>query len=112
KTMLSHERQIPCYAGRLNLVLTESGDVYPCEILSTSFGNIREYDYDLKKIVHSELARSILASIEKNLCYCTHECNFITNILFNPRLYPSLAREYVQIQGPHSTRVNTPGLRL
>ncbi|HEX20590.1 MAG TPA: radical SAM protein, partial [Acidiferrobacteraceae bacterium] len=31
KTMLSHERQIPCYAGRLNLVLTESGDVYPCE---------------------------------------------------------------------------------
>ncbi|GMQ91828.1 MAG: radical SAM protein [Gammaproteobacteria bacterium] len=112
QTMLSHERQIPCYAGRLNLVLTESGDVYPCEILSTSFGNIREYGYDLKKIIHSERARSILESIHQNHCYCTHECNFITNILFNPRLYPILAKEYVQIQGPHSTRVNAPGLRL
>jgi len=112
QTMLSHERQIPCYAGRLNLVLTESGEVYPCEILSTSFGNIREHGYDLKKIMRSERARSILESIHQNHCYCTHECNFITNILFNPRLYPILAKEYVQIQGPHSTRVNAPGLRL
>ena len=30
-------------------------------------------------------------------CYCTHECYFMTNILFNPRLYPALAREYIQL---------------
>ncbi|GMR20459.1 MAG: heme b synthase [Gammaproteobacteria bacterium] len=98
QTMLSHERQIPCYAGRLNLVLTETGEVYPCEILSTSFGNVRNYDYDMKEIVHSEAAESVLDSIVHKRCYCTHECYFITNILFNPRLYPTLAKEYVQIQ--------------
>jgi radical SAM protein with 4Fe4S-binding SPASM domain len=112
QTLLDQQRQIPCYAGKLNLVLTETGEVYPCEILSTSFGNVRDYDYNMKEIVRSERARSILESIHQNHCYCTHECNFITNILFNPRLYPILAKEYMQIQGPHSTRVNAPGLRL
>jgi len=112
QTMLSHERQIPCYAGRLNLVLTETGDVYPCEILSTSFGNVRDYDYNMKEIVRSDLARPVLDSIVNNRCYCTHECYFITNILFNPRLYPALAREYVQIQGTHPVRVSAPPLRL
>ncbi|GMR21187.1 MAG: hypothetical protein BMS9Abin36_1786 [Gammaproteobacteria bacterium] len=97
QTMRSHERQIPCYAGRLNLVLTETGDVYPCEILSTSFGNVRDYNYNIKEIVRSEMARPVLDSIFNKRCYCTHECYFITNILFNPRLYPALAKEYMQI---------------
>ena len=51
RTMLEQRRLVPCYAGRLNLVLTESGNVYPCEILSDSFGNVKDYDYDLSKKV-------------------------------------------------------------
>jgi MoaA/NifB/PqqE/SkfB family radical SAM enzyme len=98
QTLLDQKRLIPCYAGKLNLVLTEAGDVYPCEILSTSFGNVRDYDYNMKKVVHSEKARPVLDSIYNKRCYCTHECYFITNILFNPRLYPALVKEYVQIQ--------------
>ena len=34
RTMLEQKRLIPCYAGRLNLVISETGDVYPCEILT------------------------------------------------------------------------------
>ncbi|VAW88929.1 Radical SAM domain protein, partial [hydrothermal vent metagenome] len=98
QTLLDKKRLIPCYAGRLNLVLTETGDVYPCEILSTSFGNVRNHHYNMKEIVHTEKAQPVLESIDKKCCYCTHECYFITNILFNPRLYPELGREYVQIQ--------------
>ncbi|GMR18848.1 MAG: heme b synthase [Gammaproteobacteria bacterium] len=97
QTLLDQKRLIPCYAGKLNLVLTETGEVYPCEILSTSFGNVRDHNYNMKEIVRSEMARPVLDSINNNRCYCTHECYFITNILFNPRLYPALAKEYVQI---------------
>ncbi|GMR18844.1 MAG: hypothetical protein BMS9Abin33_1290 [Gammaproteobacteria bacterium] len=111
QTLVDQQRLIPCYAGRLNLVLTETGDVYPCEILSTSFGNVRDYDYNMKEIVRSERAKPVLDSIFNNRCYCTHECYFITNILFNPRLYPILAKEYVQIQGAHPVRVTAPPLR-
>lgn len=97
RTVQEKKRLIPCYAGRLNMVITERGEVFPCEILAGSFGNIRDYDYDMNKIVRSDTACKVIASIKNNECYCTHECYFMTNILFNPRLYPDLAREYFQL---------------
>lgn len=97
QTTIEKRRLIPCYAGRLNLVLTETGDVFPCEILTNSMGNVRDCGYDMEKIVRSERAKKIIDSIVNNQCYCTHECYFMTNILFNPKLYPALAKEYMQL---------------
>lgn len=97
QTMLDKKRLIPCFAGRLNLVLSENGDVYPCEILTETFGNVRDHDYNLGKVVQTDNAKKIIDSIMNKKCYCTHECYFITNILFNPGLYPALAREYIQL---------------
>ncbi len=98
RTAHDKKRLIPCYAGRLNLVLTENGEVFPCEILTSSFGNIKDHDYDIMKVVRSDKAKKIIKSITENRCYCTHECYFMTNILFNPRLYPELAKEYIQLR--------------
>lgn len=97
RTRVQQRRQIPCYAGRLNLVLTENGEVYPCEIRSASLGNVRECDYDVNRLLRGAAARSVLDSIHRGECHCTHECYFITNILFNPRLYPALLREYLEL---------------
>lgn len=94
---IENKSLIPCYAGRLNLVLTETGDVYPCEILNEMLGNVRDCDYDMERIARSERTREVINSIVNNRCYCTHECYFMTNILFNPMLYPRLAREYMQL---------------
>ncbi|MBI5641752.1 MAG: radical SAM protein [Nitrospirae bacterium] len=98
RTMQEQKRLIPCYAGRLNLVLTEDGEVYPCEILTRSFGNVRDHAYDINRVITSSEAREIIRSIRSNACFCTHECYFMTNILFNPSLYPSLLKEYLQIR--------------
>lgn len=97
RTLLEQKRLAPCYAGKLNLVLAENGEVYPCELLTQSLGNVRDYGYDLRKILRTVKAGTALRSIEEQRCYCTHECNMITNILFNPRLYPALAREYLRL---------------
>jgi MoaA/NifB/PqqE/SkfB family radical SAM enzyme len=97
RTLNDGRRQIPCYAGGLSLVLTESGDVYPCEILAERFGNIRDHDCDMGKLLRSAKGRAVLESLSDNECFCTHECNFITNILFNPRLYPALVKECLQL---------------
>ncbi len=97
RTSLEGKRLIPCYAGRLNLVLGETGDVYPCEILTDPLGNVRDFDYDMNSLVRTDRAKEILHSISDNKCFCTHECFFMTNILFNPKLYPELAKEYLQI---------------
>ncbi len=97
-TMLARTRSIPCYAGRLNLVLSESGEVFPCEMLAESFGNVRENGYDMMQACRSAAAQRVNASIRNNGCFCTHECYFMTNILFNPRLYPALMKEYLLLK--------------
>ena len=98
QTMHENKRIIPCFAGRLNLVLTECGDVFPCELLTESFGNVRDFEYDMGKVVCSERACRVNGLIRNNDCYCTHECYFMTNILFNLRMYPALMKEYVQLR--------------
>ncbi len=97
RTMEEQRRLIPCYAGRLNLVLTETGDVYPCEILTKSLGNVRDFGCDIRKVLKSAAAADAIRYIKEEECYCTHECYFMTNILFNPALYPDLLKEYLQI---------------
>ena len=98
QTLMEEKRLIPCYAGHLNLVLGESGEVYPCEILSRGLGNLRDYGYDIRKLLVSDRAKAVLNGISDSHCYCTHECYLMTNILFNPRLYPALARQYLQMR--------------
>jgi len=97
ETWREQRRVVPCYAGRLNLVLTESGEVFPCETLTSSLGNVRDCGYDLRGLLRAPAAREACRAIADGACHCTHECNFITNILFNPRLYPALASEYLRL---------------
>ena len=98
RTMLERKRIIPCYAGRLNLVLSEAGEVFPCELRTESFGNVRDFNYNMKEVVRTEGARRVNESIKNNGCCCTHECYFMTNILFNPRMYPALMKEYLLLR--------------
>jgi MoaA/NifB/PqqE/SkfB family radical SAM enzyme len=98
RIMREERRLLPCYAGRLNVVLGETGELYPCEILTSSFGNIRDYGLDIRRALRTDKARKIIGSIKTKECYCTHECYFMTNILFNPGLYPALLKEYLQLR--------------
>ncbi len=97
RTLVEQKRQAPCYAGRLNLVLNESGELFACELLPHSLGNLREHGYDVRRVLGSARTREVLESIRQGRCHCTHECYFITNILFNPRLFPALARAYLRL---------------
>jgi len=98
KTMKENKCQMPCYAGALNLVVTETGVVYPCETFEDNFrmGDLRKVDFDLKGLLESQRASDVISSI-KNGCFCSHECYAMTNILFNPKMYPALLRQYLKI---------------
>lgn len=84
---------MPCYAGALSAVISEEGDVYACEMLDTKIGNLREAGYDLGKLWEQERARAMRSFIRDTKCFCTHECNMSINLLFNPALYPKIAKE-------------------
>jgi len=64
------KRVLPCYAGEMGLVIDELGNVKPCELLDWNLGNLRELDYDFRKIKLTDAQRDEL----RNRCYCTHEC--------------------------------------
>ncbi len=93
RTIKEKKRLIPCFAGQLNLVLTETGDVFPCEAFSRKMGNIRNFDHDFTQLLKNTMAKQVQREIKQNACYCTHECYFLTNILFNPQQYPRLLKE-------------------
>lgn len=99
RTVETKSRQIPCYAGRANLVLGETGEVYPCETLTESWGNVRAHGHDLGRVLRTARARQGSEAIRAGGCHCSHECYFMTNILLNPRLYPALAREWMRLAG-------------
>jgi MoaA/NifB/PqqE/SkfB family radical SAM enzyme len=79
-----------CSAGSLIGVVFNNGDVRPCETLTDSFGNIRDYDYNLPLIWNSENAKRIRQKIQETECICTHECFLSTSILLQPSCWAKL----------------------
>ncbi|MBU2579470.1 radical SAM protein [Patescibacteria group bacterium] len=75
----------PCYAGNLLAILKENGDVYPCEMLSNKMGNLKDFDFNLKKLWFSKKSETVRKKIRKSKCFCTFECAMTSNTLFNPR---------------------------
>ncbi len=99
ETMRQSRRLLPCYAGRITAVMNEEGDVFPCEILLDRMGNIRDFDYDFQELMHSQEADRVRAKIHRSKCYCSHECYFVTNILFNPLMVGPVAKKFLQLPG-------------
>lgn len=93
RTLESGQYQVPCYAGALSAVISEEGDVYACELLSQKIGNLREAGYDMRALWRNAEAEALRSHIRDSKCFCTHECNMSINLLFNPAVYPSIAKE-------------------
>jgi len=95
ETLRARRRVVPCQAGRLSLVLSEAGELRACEERpERSLGNVRDAAYDVRAMLRSDRARDVRSEIAAGGCFCTHECNFVTNVLSSPRRWPSLARAW------------------
>lgn len=74
-----------CLAGITNAVLEPDGDVRLCE-LTQEIGNVRDFNYDLKKVLMSMEAKKLRSKIDHDkldICFeCTHPCFILTSICF------------------------------
>jgi MoaA/NifB/PqqE/SkfB family radical SAM enzyme len=87
KQILSQQTQvIPCFAGIMSAQISPDGEVWPCCIRGDSMGNLRENDYDFKKIWKSGQAKRIRESIRKKECYCPLANASYTNMLASPKI--------------------------
>ena len=73
-----------CQAGTLTMILSEEGDVRPCEILDTILGNIRDTDYQLTPIWTGAQTIQHRKDIAKT-CFCTFETCVRTTMVFQPK---------------------------
>ncbi|OHC76403.1 MAG: hypothetical protein A3G18_03655 [Rhodospirillales bacterium RIFCSPLOWO2_12_FULL_58_28] len=78
---------IPCLGGQAHVVVYDNGAVAPCEILP-AVGNVREQP--ITDILAGVAWAEAVASIKRKECSCTHDCNLLDSILFNPLTYPGL----------------------
>ena len=92
-----------CQAGERLIEMNEYGKLFPCEILETLMkekqvafepdfndvwmGDVREFDYDVSKVLNSAKAKKIRNFIQNKGCACTYECALGASIAFEPKNY-------------------------
>ena len=81
----------PCVAGRKLLVISETGEVHPCEILDSSMGNLREVDFDVRQLLKRKESRELVDWIKTSKCKCSFECALAANVVWNASQYPKMA---------------------
>ena len=81
---------LPCVAGKKIIIIYETGDVHPCEILNKKLGNIKDYDYDLHKLLKNQQTKKTTKWIKETKCKCTFECAASASVVWNIKAYPKL----------------------
>ncbi len=102
KQILQERRQvIPCYAGWASGHIAPDGDVWTCCTRAEPIGNLRQSDYDLRRIWFGEEAARLRRSIAAGECYCPMANASYTNMLLHLR---TLARvlQAIIMQSYHS----------
>lgn len=75
-----------CLAGNTIGVIEPDGNVRLCESTET-VGNLRDFNYDFRRLWFSEEARKRRIEIRK--CSCIHPCFLVHRIVYNPRIFLS-----------------------
>ena len=67
---------VRCLAGTAFGYIDPYWNVYPCLVLDRPLGNLREYDFDVRKLWTSPAARQFRAELAAKPCtLCFNECN-------------------------------------
>lgn len=83
-----------CEAGKHIAVMTEAGDVYPCEILwNEKIGNVREANYNIGKLLKAEDYKKFRAKYlgQTSNCNCTWSCAINSEVSVHYKYFPKMA---------------------
>lgn len=84
KFMEDNKTPLPCKAIQTSCFLDPEGNVYPCTVFDKNLGNIRDVEYDLKKILNSNLGKEVKKQVSQLKCpNCWTPCEAYQIILGN-----------------------------
>ena len=93
-----------CMASTTRVVMSPSGDIYPCEKLGYPnldrekylMGSIKDFNYDITKLLSSKNSISIRDSILSNKCHCDHGIDSSLSQLSNNEFQLKLATKTIK----------------
>ena len=98
KRYLRERRQIiPCYAGVASAQIAPDGDVWFCCIEADPVGNLRDVDYDFRRIWFGPEARRLRGHVRRGECACPLANAGYTNMLMH---LPTLSGVALEVAGP------------
>ncbi len=100
-------QEIPCYAGVASAQISPDGDVWFCCIKAESMGNLREVDYDFRRIWFGEKARAARRSVASGACACPLANAGYTNMLMHVPTLTSVALDVAR-HGSRSADAGRP----
>lgn len=95
KILKENKQVIPCYAGVSNVHINFDGGVWPCCVLGyeKEMGNLRDFNYDFRKLWSSPKAEEVRKYIRNKHCACPLANQGYSNILMH---VPSLFRASIK----------------
>jgi len=104
KQILDEEEQtIDCYAGWASAQIYADGTVWPCCVRADNLGNLRESNYDFRKIWFGDAIKQVRRSIANKECHCPLANAAYTNMLHD---IPTLARVGTKVIKPDAITGN------
>jgi MoaA/NifB/PqqE/SkfB family radical SAM enzyme len=87
KIIREQKAVIKCYAGILTMQIAPNGDVWPCCMLAKEMGNLKDYNYNFKKLWSKNQAlQKERQRIRQEKCFCPMANASYTNMLMNNKI--------------------------
>jgi MoaA/NifB/PqqE/SkfB family radical SAM enzyme len=99
KKVLKERRQvIPCFSGFASAQIAPDGDVWMCCVKAEAIGNLRDANYDFRKVWFSEKAGEIRRKIRNGECHCPLANASYTNMLHNFKTLLRVGWNFVRVR--------------
>ncbi len=104
RIMEQEDQVIPCYAGWASAQIYADGAIWPCCIRADDLGNLRDYDYDFRRIWFGEKIKGVRKSIAAKECFCPLANASYTNMLHD---IPTVTRVGAKLIVPQSIQTRS-----
>ncbi|VVC03747.1 Coenzyme PQQ synthesis protein E [Candidatus Bilamarchaeum dharawalense] len=96
KKVLSTKKQaIPCYAGVASAQISPEGDVWGCCVRAEPLGNLRNADYDFRKIWFDVKADKFRKSVKDKECACPLANAYYSSAIMDPVTLAKVSKKVI-----------------
>jgi len=103
RTLFERTQVIPCYAGWASAHIAPNGDLWSCCIRAESTGNLRQVNYDFRKVWFSSEMDRLRRSIANKECWCPMANAAYANMLLHPPTVAKVMGQVVKREGVNYT---------